>query len=111
MNAAARLASQHIFSREYLFSLLLTRSQLAMLSLIVAGLLSALGVIYVTNATRLLNADLQHAVVEKQHLQVETGQLLLERSTWMMQARVQRIAETQLGMVVPDHKAVVIIRE
>jgi cell division protein FtsL len=42
---------------------------------------------------------------------VERGQLLLERGTWMMQARIQKFAESKLGMVIPDHKSVVIVHE
>ncbi len=44
-------------------------------------------------------------------LHVQRGQLLLERSTWMMQARIQPIAENKLGMIIPDHKSVVIVHE
>ena len=28
--------------------------------------------------------------------------LLLEKSTWMMQARVEQIAEDKLGMIIPE---------
>lgn len=111
MNAAARLVHQGTLSRHLVLSHFLTRQQMALFGLMFAVLLSALSVIYVTHLTRILHANYQHNVLEQGRLQVERGQLLLERSTWMMQARIQQIAESKLGMVIPDHKSVVIVHE
>jgi cell division protein FtsL len=111
MNAAARLVHQSVLSRQLVFTHLLSRRQIAVVILALAVLLSALSIIYVTHTTRVLHASYQHHLVEQDHLHVERGQLLLERSTWMMQARIQHIAENKLGMFVPDHKSVVIIHE
>jgi cell division protein FtsL len=111
MNAAARLVHQRVLSRHLVMTHLLTRRQIAVLVLAIAVLLSALGIIYVTHTTRVLHATYQHNLVEQNQLQVQRGQLLLERSTWMMQSRIQQLAESKLGMVVPNSKAVVIIRE
>ncbi|VVC76350.1 Cell division protein FtsL [Aquicella siphonis] len=111
MNAAARLVHQSVISRHLVLSHFLTRRQITVVILALAVLLSALSIIYVTHVTRILHAAYQHNLVEREHLHVQRGQLLLERSTWMMQARIQRIAESKLGMVVPDHKSVMIIHE
>ncbi len=111
MNAAARLVHQRAMARYLVFSHLLTRRQVLLWSLMFAVLLSALGVIYVTHTARVLHATYQHQLTEQAHLQVQQGQLLLERSTWMVQSRVQQVAEQQLGMVLPNHQSVVIIRE
>lgn len=111
MNAAARLVHQGVISRHLVLTHLLTRQQIALVLIGMGVLLSALSIIYVTQVTRVMHATYQHNLVEQSRLQVARGQLLLERSTWMMQARVQQIAENQLGMMVPNHKSVVIIHE
>lgn len=111
MNAAARLVHQSVLSRHLVLSHLLTKRQFIVGLLAFAVLLSALSIIYVTHTTRVLYANYQQHLLEKNRLQVMRGQLLLERSTWMMQARTQQLAENKLGMVIPDNKTVVIIRE
>jgi cell division protein FtsL len=111
MNAAARLVHQNGLAKHLILVHLVTRRQLTVLLLAAAVVLSALAVIYVTHTTRVLFATYQHHQNEKNHLFVERGQLLLERGTWMMQARIQKYAESKLGMVMPDHKSVVIVRE
>ncbi|OGT53116.1 MAG: cell division protein FtsL [Gammaproteobacteria bacterium RIFCSPHIGHO2_12_FULL_42_13] len=90
---------------------MLTRAQMTLVILVVALLVSALGIIYTTQETRRLHATLQHNFIDRDRMHVQWGQLLLERGVWTMQARIQHIAEEQLGMMVPDHKSVVIIRE
>lgn len=109
MNAAARLVHQGVLTRHVITASLLTKRQLAVMALGFAVLLSALSVIYVTHASRELYASYQHNLAEQDRLHVQRGQLLLERSTWMMQARIQQIAENKLGMEIPQ--SVVIIRE
>jgi cell division protein FtsL len=111
MNAAARLVHQNTAARHMVLVHLLTRRQIVILLLAAAVVFSALAVIYVTHSSRVINAAYQHSLSEKNHLYVERAQLLLERGTWMMQARIQKVAESQLGMVMPDHKSVVIVRE
>ncbi|OGT35105.1 MAG: cell division protein FtsL [Gammaproteobacteria bacterium RIFCSPHIGHO2_12_FULL_37_14] len=111
MNAAARLVHQRALTRHLVFTHLFSRRQLILLILVFAVLLSALGLIYVTHTTRVLHANYQRNLAEQTQLQIQQGQLLLERSTWLVQARIQQIAEQQLGMVIPDHQSVVIIRE
>ena len=111
MNAAARLVHQNVLTRQLVLAYFLTQRQLSVVSLALSVLFSALGIIYVTHETRIMHANFQHNVVEQDRLHVERGQLLLERSTWMMQARIQEIAESKLGMVIPEQKSVVIIHE
>jgi len=111
MNAAARLVHQNVLSRHWVLTQWLSKQQSMVACLIFAVAMSALGTIYVTQVNRDLHATWQHSLLEAEHLRIEHGQLLLERSTWMMQARTQQIAETKLGMVLPDHKSVVIVHE
>lgn len=111
MNAAARLVHQSALSRQYLLVLSLTKRQMAVVLLATIVLLSALATIYITHVSRLLHAGYQHSLFEQDRLHIEHGQLLLERSAWMMQGRIQQLAENKLGMVVPDHKSVTIVQE
>ncbi len=110
MNAAARLVHQGIITRHLVVAHLSFR-QVGALMLSVAVLMSAVSIIYVTHVTRLLHATYQHNIVEQDMLHVQRGQLLLERSTMMMQARIQSIAENKLGMIIPDQNSVVIVHE
>lgn len=109
MNAAARLFNQGVLSRGWVVSLFLTRFQLTLFLLIMSILFSALGLVYVTNTTRSINATLQQLTTERDRLHVQYGQLLLEKSTLLMQARIQTVAENRLGMVMPEGKSLVII--
>lgn len=111
MNAAARLVHQTTAAKHLVFVNLFTQKQLLTILLAAAVIFSALSVIYVTHASRVLYADYQHHLAEKNRLYVERAELLLERGTWMMQARIQKYAESKLGMMVPDHKSVVIVHE
>lgn len=110
MNAAARLVHQGTLSRHLVISHLLNLKQMTLSILVLTVLLSALSIIFVTHTSRVLYATYQRHLTEKNRLYVERGQLLLERSTWMMQADVQRIAERKLGMIIPDHHSVVVIK-
>jgi len=86
-----------------------SKAQVSSILLIVAVLTSALSIVYVTNSTRTLNAELQQNYYERDQIHNQWGKLLLERSTWMMQARVEQIAEDKLGMLMPDSKSIVVI--
>jgi len=111
MNAAARFVHQGVLTRHLVLTHLLTRKQIAVLLLALAVLVSALSIIYVTHVNRVLHASYQHDLLEQNRLHLERGQLLLERGTWMMQARIQQMAEKNLGMVVPGNQSVVIVHE
>lgn len=111
MNAAARLIHQQGLSRQWVFAHFLTRRQFMTFFLGMMVVFSALSIIYVTQSARELNAAYQHNLTLQDRLHVLRGQLLLERSTWLMQARIQTVAEKKLGMVLPDHKSVIVVRE
>lgn len=111
MNAAARLVHKNVLSRQLVAVHFITREQMVMMAMVLAVLLSALSMIYVTHLSRILHAGYQHNKVTQERLQVERGQLLLERSTWMIQSRIEQIAENKLGMVIPDHKSIIIVHE
>lgn len=72
---------------------------------------SAFGVIYSTYQTRQLIAEFQHLQNQRNELQTEWGQLLLEQSTWGSFNRVERLASKQLNMHVPEPQQVVMISQ
>ena len=74
-------------------------------------LVSAFGVIYSTFQTRKLIAEFQHLQNQRNELQTEWGQLLLEQSTWGSFNRVERLASKELKMRVPDPQQVVMISQ
>ncbi|MGD9592203.1 MAG: cell division protein FtsL [Candidatus Berkiella sp.] len=71
----------------------------------------AIAVVYNKHQSRLLFTKLQLLNEEIEALQVEWGQLLLEQGTWSADARVERLAQEQLQMVVPQPSSVVVIQE
>lgn len=111
MNAAARLLNQGVLSRSWVFSILISRSQLSGLILMLTLLFSALSVIYVTNMTRGLNAAFQKMLIERRQIELQWGQLISEKSTWTMPLKVEEVAAQQFDMVMPDHDSTVTVSE
>ncbi|MHB8424207.1 MAG: cell division protein FtsL [Gammaproteobacteria bacterium] len=85
----------------------LTRAMMALL--IVAVFLSALAVIDARNENRMLFARLQQLRQQRDQINVEWGQLLLEQSTWSTHARIEQVATRKLGMVMPQHVEIVVV--
>jgi len=111
MNAAARIFNQSVLSRSWVISALLSRTHFMTVALVLSVLTSALAMVYVTNASRSMNAGIQQMLSERQQLHIQWGQLLLEKTTWVAQARIQQTAERDLNMMAPDKKSVVIVNE
>lgn len=71
---------------------------------ILAGLVtfaSAVELVLNRHASRKLFVELQDLRDDKQKLDQEWGQLLLEQATWATQARVETLARDSLGMTTP----------
>lgn len=71
--------------------------------------LSAVSVVYKKHESRQLFMELQTLQRHVETLQEHWSQLLLEQGTWAADARVERLARTQLGMVLPDPASVVVV--
>jgi cell division protein FtsL len=67
----------------------------------------ALAVIYTKHTKRLMHAQLQSLYATRDRMQVEWSKLLLEQGTWQAEARVERVAKEQLGMVIPEKTHVI----
>jgi cell division protein FtsL len=81
-----------------------------MFFLFLAIIFSALGVLYSKDFNRRSFINYQNAVQIGNKLQTDYGKLLLERSTWTAQERIQRIAENNLGMQMPNPTEIVVLK-
>jgi len=63
---------------------------------------SALGVIYSKHKTRMLHVQLQRMYTERSNLNTEWSRLLLEKSTWMADVRIEQLAKQTLNMIMPE---------
>ena len=103
-STAQALVGRGVFSEQA--GLLIATS--VVLLLVVA---SALGVIYSSYKSRQLFSDLQQQKREAMRLEEEWGRLLLEQSTWATPARIERLAKSELNMVVPDPGTTVVVKQ
>ncbi len=77
------------------------------LSLIVAILISALGVVRTKHENRALVTELETLRNERERLDMEWAQLQLEEATLANNNRVEHIARDQLGMTEPRDYVIV----
>jgi cell division protein FtsL len=85
-----------------------TKFWLAFGALLAAVTLTAMGVVYTTFTSRHLLNSLQELEKQRNRLQVEWSQLLLEQSSLVAQGKVEDTAIAELGMEVPDMNKVVV---
>jgi cell division protein FtsL len=77
--------------------------------LIVAIVLTAAAVIELRHRNRLYFAQLQNLQAQRDAIDTEWGQLLLEQGAWSQHRRVEELARTQLGMVLPKPEQIIIV--
>lgn len=111
MNAAARaLTAGNLAPAGAGFRTITISSQmLGLILLVIAVLASAVAVVYVKNLDRQLFGDLQTLKQTRSDLHVQYGQLLLEQNTLAAPARVQAVAQKQLGMSIPATKDISVV--
>lgn len=78
--------------------------------LIIAVMMSAIGLVYSKHLSRKLFVELQHLKQQVTDLDTEWGRLQLEQSAWTDHGRIERIARERLLMRHPDGDAVVFIK-
>lgn len=78
--------------------------------LAVAVIVISMVVIETRHNSRLLFAELQVARGERDALNIEWGQLLLEEGTWSEHRRVEAMARTRLDMSIPGRDRIVVVR-
>lgn len=80
---------------------------LVVAALWVACVISGMGVVYETHKARVATHALESARREMNDLQVESGQLSLEKSSLAAYARVEAVAVGKLHMVNPQNMRLV----
>lgn len=78
--------------------------------LFLAVMASAIAVVQLKHETRQRFAELQALQTQRDALNVEWGQLLLEEGAWSQHRRVEALARTRIGMNVPDPRSVAVVR-
>ena len=78
--------------------------------LIVAVLISSIGLVYSKHVSRKLFVELQQLNQQETDLGTEWGRLQLEQSAWADHGRIERIARERLLMKQPEADAVVFIK-
>lgn len=86
------------------------RPLLVSLGLLVLLLVSAVSVVYVSHLNRHAFTDYQLALKERDQLDIEWGQLLLEQSALAQHARVEQIVRERLAMKTPDIRDIVLVQ-
>jgi cell division protein FtsL len=71
---------------------------------------TGMGVVYLKHESRQLYSELQRYDKQREALQVEWSQLLLEQGAWATDARVERIATERLNMKVPTANEISVIK-
>lgn len=72
--------------------------------------ISAVVVVYLRHQHRLEYVALQEAQQQRDDLNIEWGQLLLEESTWSVHHRVESEAHTLLNMSVPAPNNIIVLK-
>lgn len=88
---------------------LLEWPQLSVCLMVVAVLLSSLGVVYAAHETRQMYARLQALEKEQDFLDSEYEKLLLEQSAWADYSRIDRVSREKLGMSPPESDDIVVV--
>lgn len=86
------------------------RGQLIMLFLLTLVVVSAVFVIETTHQSRQLFAELQKQQSRSWLLEEDWGRLLLEQSTWAAHHRVEKMASTELDMLVPEFSQIRLVQ-
>lgn len=111
MNTAARAIADSNIEHDSVLGGLVSKRHFAIMLLAVAVFISGFAVIYAKDWQRRLYIQTQNVAAQANQMQTEWGKLLLEQSTWSMQARVEKIATNKLNMVVPTAKQIVMVQE
>ncbi|MEO5559253.1 MAG: cell division protein FtsL [Dokdonella sp.] len=83
---------------------------LALSVLLLATLVTAIGVVYARQQSRIAFVELTRLGNERDDLNFEFGRLQLEQATWAENNRVEQIARGKLGMVSPSSSETIVIK-
>lgn len=111
MNTATKVLDGAALFRGNITQIRMTKQGCILVALVLAMLISALLVVYIKNEQRTLFSRLQQLRSQANQLQVERGQLLLEKTSLATPFRLHQIASEQLNMHLPRHKQTLIMSE
>lgn len=86
-----------------------TRLLIACLLALLLVVISALSVVYSSYKSRQLFSQYQQQNRQAMRLEEQWGRLLLEQSTWASHARIERLAKSELKMIVPVPETVIVV--
>jgi cell division protein FtsL len=78
--------------------------------LILASVLSAIGVVHARHQHRQLFVELTRLEKARDELNIEFGRLQLEQATWAESNRIDQVARNRLGMKFPEAADIVVVR-
>jgi cell division protein FtsL len=78
--------------------------------LLLAVLVSAVGVVWTRHESRVLFVELTHLQNQRDELNIEYGRLELEQATWAEPRRIDEEARSKLGMVTPRPQDIQLVR-
>lgn len=81
-----------------------------LLVLAAAVLVASILVVELRHHSRSLFAQLQSLRAERDALNTEWGQLLLEEGTWSEHRRIEQLARARLDMSIPGRDRIVVLR-
>jgi len=81
-----------------------------LLALVLIVVVFALAVVYTKYRSRMLFAEIQRLEQELDAYEVEWGQLQLEQNTWAEHSRIERLARSRLGMVLPQRELIIYVK-
>ncbi len=79
------------------------------LMLVVSVVISGIAVVYIRHQHRLTFIALKDAQLQRDQLNIEWRQLLLEESTWSVHHLVEKKAREKLGMITPSPNDMLIL--
>ena len=85
--------------------------RLLLAALIVANVLSAIGVVFARHEHRQLFIALTALERARDELNIEFGRLQLEQATWSESNRIDQVAREKLGMKFPETSDIVVVRQ
>lgn len=77
--------------------------------LVIAVVACAMLVIELRHRNRMAFVELQSVQAQRDALNTETGQLLLEQGAWSEHRRIEGLARERLGMSIPQSQQVVVV--
>ena len=82
----------------------------ALVILLLAVLVSAIGVVWTRHESRVLFVELTRLQNQRDELNIEYGRLELEQATWAEPRRIDQEARSKLGMVTPRPQDIQLVR-